>query len=64
MQNDKVSPAAAVAQIRGARKVNNDQVAIDVEMHKDKPLDDEDDDKGCKILHAYFRFIVLILFSV
>ncbi|KAF7088729.1 hypothetical protein CFC21_091803 [Triticum aestivum] len=44
--NDKVSPAAAVTQIRGARKVNNDQVAIDVEMHKDKPLDDEDDDKA------------------
>ncbi|KQJ93309.1 golgin subfamily A member 4 [Brachypodium distachyon] len=43
--NDKVSPAA-VTQIRGARKVNNDQVAIDVEMHKDKPLDDEDDDKA------------------
>ncbi|GJN18998.1 hypothetical protein PR202_gb06225 [Eleusine coracana subsp. coracana] len=43
--NDKVSPAAAVTQIRGARKVNNDQVAIDVEMEKDKPLD-EDDDKA------------------
>lgn len=62
MQNDKVSPAAVVTQIRGARKVNNDQVAIDVEMHKDKPLDDEDDDKGDKILHANFRFMVLILF--
>nr|BAJ91873.1 predicted protein [Hordeum vulgare subsp. vulgare] len=44
--NDKVSPAAVVTQIRGARKVNSDQVAIDVEMHKDKPLDDEDDDKA------------------
>jgi hypothetical protein len=28
------------------RKVNNDQVAIDVEMDKEKQLDDEDDDKG------------------
>lgn len=46
MQNDKISSAAVVTQIRGARKVNNDQVAIDVEMQKDKPLDDEDDDKG------------------
>ena len=46
MQNDKVSPTAVGTQIRGARKVNNDQVAIDVEMQKDKPLDDEDDDKG------------------
>lgn len=45
MQNEKVSPAAVVTQIRGARKVNNDQVAIDVEM-EDKPFDDEDDDKG------------------
>ena len=62
MQNDKVSPAAVVTQIRGARKVNNDQVAIDVEMHNDKPLDDEDDDKGDKILHANFSFMVLILF--
>ncbi|KAL6600419.1 hypothetical protein ACP70R_045219 [Stipagrostis hirtigluma subsp. patula] len=44
--NEKVSPAAVVTQIRGARKVNNDQVAIDVEMEKDKPLDDEDDDKA------------------
>uniref|UniRef100_A0ACD5Z229 Uncharacterized protein n=1 Tax=Avena sativa TaxID=4498 RepID=A0ACD5Z229_AVESA len=44
--NDKVSPSAVGTQIRGARKVNNDQVAIDVEMHKDKPLDDEDDDKA------------------
>lgn len=45
-QNEKVSPAAVVTQIRGARKVNTDQVAIDVEVEKDKPLDDEDDDKG------------------
>ncbi|KAL5213073.1 hypothetical protein ABZP36_023920 [Zizania latifolia] len=44
--NDKVSPAAVVTQIRGARKVNMDQVAIDVEVQKDKPLDDEDDDKA------------------
>jgi len=44
--NDKVSPAAVVTQIRGARKVINDQVAIDVEMEKDKPFDDEDDDKA------------------
>lgn len=44
--NDKVSPTAVGTQIRGARKVNNDQVAIDVEMQKDKPLDDEDDDKA------------------
>uniref|UniRef100_A0A0E0JVI3 Uncharacterized protein n=1 Tax=Oryza punctata TaxID=4537 RepID=A0A0E0JVI3_ORYPU len=44
--NDKVSPAAVVTQIRGARKVNTDQVAIDVEVEKDKPLDDEDDDKA------------------
>ncbi|KAL6888663.1 hypothetical protein ACP4OV_009689 [Aristida adscensionis] len=44
--SDKVSPAAVVTQIRGARKANNDQVAIDVEMGKDKPLDDEDDDKA------------------
>ncbi|KAG8069753.1 hypothetical protein GUJ93_ZPchr0006g44939 [Zizania palustris] len=44
--NDKVSPAAVVTQIRGARKVNTDQVAIDVEVQKDKPLDDEDDDKA------------------
>ncbi|KAL6629826.1 hypothetical protein ACP70R_029591 [Stipagrostis hirtigluma subsp. patula] len=44
--SDKVSPAAVVTQIRGPRKVNNDQVAIDVEMEKDKPLDDEDDDKA------------------
>ncbi|WVZ77910.1 hypothetical protein U9M48_025707 [Paspalum notatum var. saurae] len=43
--NDRVTPAAVVTQIRGARKVNNDQVAIDVEMEKDKPLD-EDDDKA------------------
>nr|BAD13059.1 myosin-like protein [Oryza sativa Japonica Group] len=43
--NEKVSPAAVVTQIRGARKVNTDQVAIDVEV-KDKPLDDEDDDKA------------------
>ncbi|XP_039788199.1 golgin subfamily A member 4-like isoform X2 [Panicum virgatum] len=43
--NDKVSPSV-VTQLRGARKVNNDQVAIDVEMDKDKPLDDEDDDKA------------------
>ncbi|CAL5024033.1 unnamed protein product [Urochloa decumbens] len=43
--NDRVSPAV-VTQLRGARKVNNDQVAIDVEMDKDKPLDDEDDDKA------------------
>ncbi|XP_062224074.1 COP1-interactive protein 1 isoform X2 [Phragmites australis] len=42
---DKVSPAAVVTQIRGARKVNSDQVAIDVEM-ENKPLDDEDDDKA------------------
>ena len=48
MQNDKVSPTAVGTQIRRAQKVNNDQVAIDVEMHKDKPLDDEDDDKGGK----------------
>ncbi|KAL5212617.1 hypothetical protein ABZP36_023464 [Zizania latifolia] len=45
-ENDKVSPAAVVTQIRGARKVNTDQVAIDVEVQKDKPLDDEDDDKA------------------
>ncbi|XP_047078738.1 centromere protein F [Lolium rigidum] len=44
--NDKVSPTAVGTQIRGARKVNNEQVAIDIEMHKDKPLDDEDDDKA------------------
>jgi len=44
--NEKVSPAAVVTQIRGARKVSNDQVAIDVEMEKDKPFDDEDDDKA------------------
>ncbi|XP_015689253.1 nucleoporin nup211 [Oryza brachyantha] len=44
--NDKVSPPAVVTQIRGARKVNTDQVAIDVEVEKDKPLDDEDDDKA------------------
>ncbi|EEC72485.1 hypothetical protein OsI_05851 [Oryza sativa Indica Group] len=44
--NEKVSPAAVVTQIRGARKVNTDQVAIDVEVEKDKPLDDEDDDKA------------------
>ncbi|CAM0946888.1 unnamed protein product [Alopecurus aequalis] len=44
--NDKASPTAVGTQIRGARKVNNDQVAIDVEMHNDKPLDDEDDDKA------------------
>jgi hypothetical protein len=51
VQNDKVSPVAAVTQIRGARKVNNDQVSIDVEMEKDKPLD-EDDDKGeTDVLH-------------
>ncbi|KAJ1277891.1 hypothetical protein BS78_04G037400 [Paspalum vaginatum] len=43
--NDRVTPAAVVTQIRGVRKVNNDQVAIDVEMEKDKPLD-EDDDKA------------------
>ncbi|KAG2655990.1 nuclear mitotic apparatus protein 1-like [Panicum virgatum] len=43
--NEKVSPAV-VTQLRGVRKVNNDQVAIDVEMDKDKPLDDEDDDKA------------------
>ncbi|KAK8461720.1 hypothetical protein SEVIR_1G087300v4 [Setaria viridis] len=42
--NDK-SPAV-VTQLRGARKVNNDQIAIDVEMDKDKQLDDEDDDKA------------------
>lgn len=46
VQNDKVSPAAVFTQLRGARKANNDQVAIDVEMDRDKPLDDEDDDKG------------------
>lgn len=46
VQNDKASPAAVVTQLRGARKANNDQVAIDVDMEKDKPLVDEDDDKG------------------
>ncbi|TVU19216.1 hypothetical protein EJB05_35354, partial [Eragrostis curvula] len=39
--NDKVSSAVAVTQIQ----VNNDQVAIDVDMEEDKPLD-EDDDKA------------------
>lgn len=66
MQNEKVSPAAVVTQIRGARKVNNDQVAIDVEMEKDKPFDDEDDDK-CKhmfcILLLNTIFSLLVLFS-
>jgi hypothetical protein len=64
MQNDKVSPTAVGTQIRGARKVNNDQVAIDVEMQKDKPLDDEDDDKGKnKSCMLKFRFILLTLLS-
>nr|CAB3445591.1 unnamed protein product [Digitaria exilis] len=46
LMNDKASPAAVVTQLRGARKANNDQVAIDVDMEKDKPLVDEDDDKA------------------
>jgi len=61
VQNENVSPAAVVTQIRGARKVNNDQVAIDVEMEKDKPFDDEDDDKGkhmfcILLLNTVFHF--------
>ena len=62
MQNDKVSPSV-VTQLRGARKVNNDQVAIDVEMDKDKPLDDEDDDKGSHIFCFLNADSLLVLFS-
>jgi golgin subfamily B member 1 len=64
VQNDKVSPVAAVTQIRGARKVNNDQVSIDVEMEKDKPLD-EDDDKGeTDVLHSLVQRPILFLCAV
>ena len=62
MQNDKVRPAV-VTQLRGARKVNNDQVAIDVEMDKDKPLDDEDDDKGNHMSCFLNTDSLLVLFS-
>ena len=62
MQNDKVSPSV-VTQLRGARKVNNDQVAIDVEMDKDKPLDDEDDDKGNHMSCFLNTDSLLVLFS-
>ena len=62
MQNEKVSPAV-VTQLRGARKVNNDQVAIDVEMDKDKPLDDEDDDKGNHMSCFLNTDSLLVLFS-
>jgi len=55
VQRNKVSSAPAVTHIRGGRKVNNDQIAIAVDMEKDDSiLDDEDDDKGKLISTIFF----------
>ncbi|XP_073010197.1 uncharacterized protein [Typha latifolia] len=41
------APAAVVTHVRSGRKVNNDQVAIAIDVEKnDSVLDDEDDDKA------------------
>ncbi|KAJ6819846.1 centromere-associated protein E isoform X2 [Iris pallida] len=47
VQRNKVSSGPIAAHIRSARKVNNDQIAIAIDVEKDdNTLDDEDDDKA------------------
>ena len=56
VQRNKVSSAPAVTHIRSGRKVNNDQIAIAIDMEKDdNVLVDEDDDKG-KLISTIFFF--------
>lgn len=55
MQRNKVSSAPIVTHIRSGRKVNNDQIAVAIDIEKDDNLfDDEDDDKCMFNFNIFF----------
>ena len=63
--NKWVPPGTSITpQVRSLRKVNNDQVAIAIDMEPGSGgrLEDEDDDKGNVLLPDTWIYVILFIF--